>query len=278
MKFNNIKNVRNYSKELIKAQIINTEGSVPSEIGNYMVITKQDIFGTIGGGNLEYLVINKSKELLNNKIKKSKILSIPLGPGIGQCCGGYVQIQLTHHENAEKIIENSKRNNNLFIFGAGHIGQALCSKSLDLKFNVHLIDSRKNFLLMNEYEDIKYIFAKNPWNLIKNLQKNSYYIILTHSHDFDFKIINEILLYDSFTFIGLIGSKTKKNRFSNRLKNNGHNQSLIDLIQCPVGLNIEHSKDPNEIAISIIAKLIDYRNKLNINNLKSMKDKVNNNG
>ena len=74
MKFNNIKNVRNYSKELIKAQIINTEGSVPSEIGNYMVITKQDIFGTIGGGNLEYLVINKSKELLNNKIKKSKIL------------------------------------------------------------------------------------------------------------------------------------------------------------------------------------------------------------
>ena len=66
---------------------------------------------------------------------------------------------------------------------------------------------------MNEHEDIDYIYANQPWKLIKNLSPNSYYIILTHSHDYDFKIINEILNYNSFNFIGLIGSKTKKNRF-----------------------------------------------------------------
>ena len=274
MKFNKLEKVKNYKNEVIKAKIINTEGSVPSELGKYMLISEKDIFGTIGGGHLEYLVINKSKELLKNKIKKPEILSIPLGPGIGQCCGGYVQIQLTNHSNGEKSLEISIKNSNLYIFGAGHIGQALSSKSLDLNFNVHLIDSRKNYLLMNEYEDIDYIFAKEPWKLIKNLSSDSFYIILTHSHDFDFKIINEILIYNSFKFIGLIGSKTKKNKFSNRLKNNGHHQNIINSIECPVGLNIKHTKEPNEIAISIIAKLIDYRNNLIISNSSNKKNKI----
>ena len=237
-----------------------------------MLISKEDIFGTIGGGHLEYLVINKARELLKNNIKKSTTLNIPLGPGIGQCCGGYVQIKLTHYLNGERSLENVKENSNLFIFGAGHIGQALSLKSLNLNFNVHLVDSRKNFLLMNEYKDIDYIFAKEPWKLIKNLPKESYYIILTHSHDFDFKIINEILFYNLFEFLGLIGSKTKKNKFDIRLKNNGHNQNLINLVQCPVGLNIKQTKDPNEIAISIIAKLIDFRNSLIVKNLNNLKN------
>ena len=278
MRFNKIIKVKHYYEEIIKAKIINTEGSVPSEKGNYMLISKEDIFGTIGGGHLEYLVINKSKELLKNKIIKSEILSIPLGPGIGQCCGGYVQIKLTHHKNGEESFENLSKNNNLFIFGAGHIGQALSLKSLDLNFNVHLIDSRKNFLLMNEHKDIDYIFAKEPWKLIKNLSTDAYYVVLTHSHDYDFKIINEIFKYNKFKFIGLIGSKTKKNRFSNRLKNNGHNQKIIDTIECPVGIKIKQNKEPNEIAISIIARLIDYKNQVNINNIKEYKNMVKING
>ena len=260
MKFNKIQKVKNYSEDIIKAKIIKAEGSVPRKIGDYMLISKEDIFGTIGGGQLEFIVINKSKELIKNNIRKSEILSIPLGPGIGQCCGGYVQIHLTYHEDGKKSLENSIENKDLFIFGAGHIGQALSFKSLDLNFNVHLVDSRKDLLLMNEYKDINYIFAKDPWKLIKNLPLNSYYIILTHSHNYDFKIINEILINNSFDFIGLIGSKTKKNRFASRLLDNGHHQSLIDLIECPVGLNFKHAKEPGEISISIIARLIDHKN------------------
>ena len=278
MKFKKINKVKDYKKEIIKAKIINTEGSVPRESGDFMLINKKDIYGSIGGGHLELLVINKAKDLLINKIRKNEILNIPLGPGIGQCCGGYVQIQLSHHINGKESIAKEHNynmaNDNLFIFGAGHIGQALSLKSLDLNFNVHLIDSRKDFLFMNEYKDIDYIFADKPWELIKNLSPNSYYLILTHNHDYDFKIINELLFSNSFKFIGLIGSKTKKNRFSSRLINNGHNKNLTDLIECPVGLNIKHTKEPNEIAISIIAKLIDYKNSLNIKNSK-YKKKIN---
>ena len=267
MKFNKIQQAKEYKKELIKAKIINTEGSVPRKTGDYMLISNKDIYGTIGGGQLEYIVINKSKKLLELKIKKTEILNIPLGPGIGQCCGGYVQVELSYHANGKKILENDIKDNNLFIFGAGHIGQALSLKSLDLSFKVHIVDSRKDILLMNKYNEVDYIFANEPWKLIKNLPNNSYYIILTHSHDYDFKIINEILIYNSFNFIGLIGSKTKKNRFANRLINNGHKKELIDLVECPVGLNINHRKEPNEIAVSIIAKLIDYKNNLKQVNL-----------
>ena len=93
----------------------------------------------------------------------------------------------------------------------------------------------------------------------------SYFIILTHSHDYDFKIINEILNYNKYKFIGLIGSKTKKKRFNSRLINLGHKESIVNKIECPIGLENINSKKPGEIAISIIARLLEYRsNILNI--------------
>ena len=60
--------VKNYKDDIIKAKVLSTEGSVPSELGNYMLISSKDIYGTIGGGHLEYLIINKSKELLKVKV------------------------------------------------------------------------------------------------------------------------------------------------------------------------------------------------------------------
>ena len=86
--------------------------------------------------------------------------------------------------------------------------------------------------------------------------------MLTHSHDYDFKIINEILNLNTFQFIGLIGSKTKRKRFSNRLVKLGHNQYLINKIECPLGFKNIISKKPGEIAISIIARLLEYRSNL----------------
>jgi len=172
MKFNKLHKVKNYNKEIYKAKIIKTDGSVPREIGDFMLITIEDIFGSIGGGYLEFIIINKAKNFLKKKIKTNEKLNIPLGPGIGQCCGGYVQILLSHHLNGKESIEkeefNYKVDDNLFIFGAGHIGQALSSISTDLNFNVHLVDSRKNFLFMNEYKNIDYIFAEKPWHFIKS--------------------------------------------------------------------------------------------------------------
>ena len=270
---------KKYKKEIIKAKLISTEGSVPRDSGTFMLITSKYLFGSIGGGQLEYSVIQKAIKFLNEKeIKNNEIINIPLGPSIGQCCGGYAQVKITKYDNGLQSLENEKfitnKLDNLYIFGAGHVGQELSSKSVDLDFNVHLIDSRNEYLKTQNEKEIIPIFTTFPWMLVKNLTKKSYYIVLTHSHDYDFKIINEILNLSTFQFVGLIGSKTKRKRFSNRLVKLGYNQHLINKIECPIGLKNITSKKPGEIAISIIARLLEYRTNLSsiqIDDKKSLK-------
>ena len=275
MIFKKIHEAEKFNFEIIKAKLINTEGSVPRNEGTIMLISKKYIFGSIGGGQLEYNVIQQSLNILKNKkIFKERILNIPLGPSIGQCCGGYVQVELSKHKNGKESLKNEKNiyniKDNLYIFGAGHIGRELSYKFIDLDFNINLIDSRKEYLEVIKNENIINIYAKLPWLLIKNLPKNSFFIILTHSHDFDFKIINEILNLNEFNFTGLIGSKTKMQRFKNRLLKLGHNESLINKIECPIGIKSISSKKPGEIAISIIARILEFRSKLS---LKSINEK-----
>jgi len=244
-----------------------------------MLITSKYLFGSIGGGQLEYSVIQKAKKFLNEKeIINNEIINIPLGPSIGQCCGGYAQVKITKYDNGLQSLKNEKliikKLDNLYIFGAGHVGQELSSKSVDLDFNVHLIDSRNEYLKIQNGKEIIPIFTTFPWMIVKNLPKKSYYIVLTHSHDYDFKIINEILNLNTFQFVGLIGSKTKRKRFSNRLVKLGYNQHLVNKIECPIGLKNITSKKPGEIAISIIARLLEYRSNLSsiqIDDKKSLK-------
>ena len=267
MIFKKIIDARKYTKEIIKAKLISTEGSVPRNSGTFMLITSKYLFGSIGGGQLEYTIIEKAKKILKENIsEKNQILNIPLGPSIGQCCGGYVQVEITKYKNGNQSLKNEKilisKSDNIYIFGAGHIGQELSKKSIDLEFNVHLIDSRNNYLKMLKEKKVTPIYVEFPWMLIKNLPQKSYYIVLTHSHDYDFKIINEILNINSFQFIGLIGSKTKMKRFSNRLIKLGHNQSIINNVECPIGLKNISSKKPAEIAIAIIGRLLEYRSNL----------------
>ena len=263
MIFKNINEAIKFKSSLIKAKLIKTEGSVPRNKDTFMLISKKYIFGSIGGGQLEYTIINKSKNLLKLKKFKEEIINIPLGPSIGQCCGGYVQVKITKHKNGKECFKNENEfipmEENLYIFGAGHIGKELSSRSTDLDFNVNLIDSRENYLNNKKRNKITSIYAKLPWLLVKNLKKDSFFIILTHSHDHDFKIINEILNLNNFKFIGLIGSNTKMKKFEKRLLKLGHNKSLINKIECPIGLKSISSKKPAEISISIIARLLEYR-------------------
>ena len=188
-------NAEKFTKEIIKAKIISAEGSVPRNIGTFMLISKNNLFGSIGGGQLEYQITEISKKNLDKKNFKKEVINIPLGPSIGQCCGGYVQIKLKKYNNGIEALRNEKSINNLindlYIFGAGHVGLQLSSRVIDLDFSVNLIDSRENYLNFQTNSNINKILAKNPWLLIKNLPINSYFIILTHSHDHDFKVKNQ---------------------------------------------------------------------------------------
>ena len=273
MKINKLTSNIDYKKNIIKVKIINVKGSSPNKINDFMLVAPKDIFGTIGGGNLEYLVIEESKLMLKNKSKRKK-LNIPLGPGIGQCCGGYVEIILTLHKDTDAAMKDEKVNDSfkedLYIFGAGHIGQALIETIGNLNFNTYLIDSREEYLKMSVNKDVNYLLSKEPWKVVNKLKDNAYYVVLTHSHEYDLKILNEILT-KKFTFVGLIGSTTKKNRFFKRLTENGHDKNIIKKIECPIGVDIGNSKDPNEIAFSIITRLIYLKNQNKKYGLKKSK-------
>ena len=100
---------KKYKKEIIKAKLISTEGSVPRDTGTFMLITSKYLFGSIGGGQLEYTIIQKAKKLLNEKKAiNNEIINIPLGPSIGQCCGGYAQVKITKFDNGTQSIKNEK--------------------------------------------------------------------------------------------------------------------------------------------------------------------------
>ena len=186
----------NFDSKIVKAKIIEVKGSSPNSLDDIILISTDTIFGTIGGGNLEYLVIDEARKLIDNNIA-NKVMNIPLGPGIGQCCGGYVQVKLSLHNNSKDALKNEYVVNNikpnLYIFGSGHIGQALISKLENINFNTFIIDSREDYLKMTNIKDVNYLLSKKPWEIVSKLEDNSYFIVLTHSHDYDLKILNEIL-------------------------------------------------------------------------------------
>ena len=266
MKLQDIDKIKIVRNNIILATIIKTKGSVPRNENVSMAVSSSKQYGTIGGGELEYQVIKESNDLLNNFDCNEKNIELPLGPNLGQCCGGFVKIQLSKFKNGKNLLlkHNLKeqiinQNQNLYIFGAGHVASALLSKLDGVGFNIFVIDSRENFISNITTDYVFPILAKDHTIIIKNAPSKSYYLVLTHSHQLDLSICDSILKKNDFTFIGLIGSKTKKIRFEKRLIETGYDKKLIDKIECPIGINSIQGKEPDVIAISIIARLLEYK-------------------
>ena len=121
---------------------------------------------------------------------------------------------------------------------------------------------------------INYLLSTKPWEIVSHLSQKSLYVIVTHSHDFDFKIVNEILKINNFSYLGLIGSDTKRNKFYKRLEQLGHKKQLINQLECPIGSSIGKSKDPEEISFSILARIIEFKNSY-IKDIKKSEKQVN---
>jgi xanthine dehydrogenase accessory factor len=144
----------------------------------------------------------------------------------------------------------------LYLFGAGHIGIALCAVLKDTPFNITLLDTRKNWETTIEidktvsYSNIDFDHYKQT----VNWGDLCYVVIMTHDHKLDFEIT--ALAVDSKTkYIGLIGSKTKKNKFNNLLINELGFKEGIKVVHCPVGLDLGGT-NPKEIAISVASELL----------------------
>ena len=223
-------------------------GSTPCVLGSRMIITEnKELYGTIGGGKLEFLAIDQAiKALDENKIIES---GYTLGPEFEQCCGGKVEF----------IIEPMNQSPELFLFGAGHIGHEIASLLVDTVFKVKLIDSRNNWFSEKDLDptinpcEVSEIDFKTFRDAVR-WGKNCYVIALTHNHAIDFDVM-AMALQNETKFIGLIGSKTKKARFNNMLINEMEIKEGMSNVICPIGLPIG-GDTPKEIAISVVAQLL----------------------
>lgn len=223
-------------------------GSTPCVLSSRMIVTKdKKIHGTIGGGKLEFLAIDEAiKSLKENRIIE---LVYTLGTEFEQCCGGKVEL----------IIEPMNQSPELFLFGAGHIGVEICGLLKDTPFEVHVIDSRKDWLTNIAFGEHvnKCTVSLNDFKTFKDAVQwgnNCYVLVLTHDHTIDFEII-AMALKNKTKFLGLIGSKTKRVRFHNMLVKEMSIKEGMTNVVCPIGIEIG-GNSPKEIAISVVAQLL----------------------
>ncbi|MFY0700630.1 MAG: xanthine dehydrogenase accessory protein XdhC [Bermanella sp.] len=236
-------------KAYVLATVMGAAGSVPRDQGSKMVITDSDQYDTLGGGHLEYKVVQHAQALLAEQASGNYVEHFPLGASLGQCCGGSVSV----------LFESfAVKGLNLTVFGAGHVAKALMAILSQLPGKVRWVDSREEMFAGHQYPSIENIHTSEPVDIIKTLPTNSQVLVLTHNHQLDFELIEHALKRNDFSFVGCIGSDTKAQRFQMRLAHKGFSEDHITNMICPVGDVSIPGKLPMEVAVSISAQLIKH--------------------
>ena len=143
----------------------------------------------------------------------------------------------------------------VWLFGAGHVGQAVARQLSLLPCRVTWLDHRSEWLDKQCDLDVRSILTDTPADDIATAPDNTHYIVMTHSHALDFDICHAVLQRGQFAWLGLIGSATKRQTFINRLVHRGIKDDLISQLRCPVGSLSLQSSEPASIALSIAAEL-----------------------
>ncbi|MFT6905171.1 MAG: xanthine dehydrogenase accessory factor [Oleiphilaceae bacterium] len=227
--------------------VLGCTGSTPRDQSSKMVVTQEHTYDTIGGGNLEFVVTNKARELLTQNLTSQEIIPFPLGGSLGQCCGGNATVLLETFAACQFQVA---------LFGAGHVAKALVNILAGLPCKVQWIDKRENMFPADLPGNVTTFKHDDPASLIAALPTQSDVLILTHNHQLDYALTVAAIHHGKLRHIGLIGSKTKAKRFQQRFAKDGLSKEQTKRIICPVGLSTIPGKLPMEVAVSIAAELI----------------------
>lgn len=238
-------------------RVIETKGSAPRDRGAMMLVTAEQTFDTIGGGQLEWIVSAKARDFIQSSEGFMEFV-VSLGPEINQCCGGIITLRLDRlTQQIYQKLESSAENTlipDIIIFGAGHTGRAIAQSISLLPFNTTIIDSRPN-VFEGLPENITCINTPLPEEYVRSAKPNTAIISVTHAHHLDFLISAEALAKNQFAYVGMIGSKTKRSVFKTWMVQNDYDPKLIAGLTCPIGLKMCSDKRPAVIASLVAAEL-----------------------
>jgi xanthine dehydrogenase accessory factor len=248
----------------VLVEIVEALGSTPREAGTVMLVAPGTIWGTIGGGQLEYMAIDNARALLGGDGGKPT-MDIPLGPEIGQCCGG--RTALSFHRMTPEIAARlearlrvaDEARPRIVLFGAGHVGHALARALAPLPFAVTLVETRADAL-----EDLPAELATRltpmPEAEVERIPPGGSALILTHDHALDFLIAQKALARTDLAYVGMIGSATKRATFSHWLARQEETAGAADAMMArlvlPVGGTLVRDKRPEVIAAMVAAELL----------------------
>lgn len=274
------------SRAACLVEVTLTKGSAPREAGARMLVTADSEAGTIGGGHLEYEAVRTARESLQADARHTFERQFALGPTLGQCCGGAVALRFTRltsealsswpapaalHLPALPVCVPELHDNiapllHIQLHGAGHVGRAIVAALADQPFTVQWVDEREGAFPADPawfaaHPHIECLSTDSAEAEAATAPPGTVYLVLTHSHDLDLRVVHTVLQRGDFAFCGLIGSKTKRERFRHRLAERGVVKVVLDQMTCPIGASgaaadSTQAKWPEVIAAGVALQLI----------------------
>jgi xanthine dehydrogenase accessory factor len=270
--------------------ILATEGSAPRGAGTRMTVTAESIAGTVGGGALEHRLVQQARLLLDEPPGTWRIQDYPLGPFLGQCCGGRVRalIERLDPNHADWVAEGGAQcvalrpdhvarvaGNGVAPLARGarpEVGACFGEPDGGPKLDVMLFGAGHvgcaiaslfpGLPLRLAWYDSRREAAERPGVMLANQEElaacaaaasaETAILVLTHDHQLDYQLVAAALGSPAH-FVGLIGSATKRARFLSRLAKDSIDAGRLT---CPIGLAGVEGDEPAVIAVAVVAQLL----------------------
>jgi xanthine dehydrogenase accessory factor len=261
----------------VLVSVESVQGSGPREVGAWMAVFAHTLVNTIGGGHLEFQAITEARALMARPVSDNSASTsthedntlttrYALGPALGQCCGGVVHLKFERISAADapalkqRLLANGQP---LALFGGGHVGRALVNVLSTLPYNVQWVDSRDEIFPAQLPPNVVCEHSDPVHAAVADLPSGASVLIMSFSHAEDLDVVAACLkrqrLHGDLKFVGLIGSKTKWATFQHRLEAKGFSTEELAFITCPIGVSGITGKEPEVIAVSVAAQLLQLR-------------------
>ena len=246
--------------------VVATRGSVPRDAGTWMAVFANGFLATVGGGRLEQDGIDLARGMLATVNPEPQQRTFSLGPSLGQCCGGEVQLRFERisADDAPTLAQRlPPPRTPVALFGGGHVGQALVRILGLLPVHVRWFDSRDEIFPEHLPPSVHTEHSDPVEAGVAELAAGTRVFIMSFSHAEDFAVVAACLQRQrdggDLPYIGLIGSKSKWATFRHRLEARGFSAQELDHVTCPIGVPGIYDKRPEVIAVAAAAQLLQVK-------------------